>query len=347
MPAQQLRLLANPDEVEEQINNQRRAVDYDTAEYTAELIVSKAKSGEIVIPSYQRPLVWRDAMKSAFIESLLLTLPMPYLFLSDKGDGTLEVVDGSQRLRTLEDFLNDKFPLTQLEKLDLLEGYLFSDLPPSQQRKLKNRPIRTIVLSDKADDSTRFDVFHRLNAQGQKLTDAQIRKGAFPGPFYSVVASCSASAIFVKLCPFVSSKDEDGEREELALRFFAYSSEYLQFTHDVARFLNDYLRRMNSNPELDAELLQARFMKTMHFIDDNFPYGLRRSRKSREVPRVRFEAIAVGTRLALDMNSAMQPHDYDWLDGAEFAQLVRTDGSNSGPRLRARVEFVRDALLNQ
>jgi hypothetical protein len=332
-------------EVEEQIENYRRKFDYETFEMTTEILHKKLKEGELYIPEYQRPHIWDVQNQSNFIESLLLGLPTPYLFCCEMADGKLEVVDGSQRLRTIESYFDDKLVLKNLEKLDSLHGLSFSDLPLSQQRKLKNRPVRMITLRGRASQDARFDIFHRLNSGGMRLTDAQIRKGAFAGPFYDLVVECAADLRFQRMCPSTSRKDPSGEREELVLRFFAYYDRYTMFRHDVAEFLNAYIKEMNLNANLNTHGMRTMFERMVSFVEQYFPNGFTKGSTSKQVPRVRFEAISVGSALALDARNNLTPRDMAWLESDDFARLTRTEASNSGPRLTSRIEFVRDQLL--
>jgi Protein of unknown function DUF262 len=118
---------------EQQIIEKQKVVDYQIREYTIELLVRKYQEGrkekknDIFIPDYQRKFVWDEKKQSFFIESLLLGMPIPYMFSADsaENDGRSEIVDGSQRLRTLEAFLDNKLVLIGLEKLALLNGFRF------------------------------------------------------------------------------------------------------------------------------------------------------------------------------------------------------------------------------
>jgi hypothetical protein len=91
--------------------------------------------------------------------------------------------------------------------------------------------------------------------------------------------------------------------------------------------------------------MRHEFERTMSVVKKNYPKGFYRTDKGRRVPRVRFEAVAVGTALALRHNPNLVVGDTSWLRSNEFGQLVRTDASNSGPKLRSRIEYVRDKLL--
>jgi hypothetical protein len=90
-------------------------------------------------------------------------LPIPFIFFWEMSDGKLEIVDGSQRLRTIEDFLLGDFRLDELGQLSRISKFRFRDLPLSRQRKIRNRSIRGIVLSEHADEAARLDVFERIN----------------------------------------------------------------------------------------------------------------------------------------------------------------------------------------
>lgn len=195
----------------------------------------------------------------------------------------------------------------------------------------------------------RVELFRRLNTSGKKLQDAEIRKGAFRGPFLDLVIRCADSAEFKFLTQHLGGKsDPKSERQELVTRFFVYSICYNDFRHDVRKFLDAKMVEFNKFFEAARlEELEGEFARTLQYMTANYPRAFYRSDNSRRVPRVRFEAIAVGTNLALRINPALPYHSGAWLLTDEFKELVRTDASNSGPKLRARIEYVRDSLLRQ
>lgn len=343
--------LVSQEEAQRLLDEARKSFNYQVTDFSAELLSSKfkveaEKEGDIFVPEYQRKLVWTDDRQSYFIESLLLRVPVPPLFLYDV-KGRLEIIDGSQRLRTIRRFISDELTLRDLEKLDFLNGYKFADLPPAAQLRFKNTPIRTFVLTEDTDGVTRFDIFRRLNTSGKRLTDAEIRIGAFPGKFMDLVRDCADQPTFGILCPISRNADPTSERQELVLRFFAYSERYRDFVHDVRAFLDQYLIEANHKPIPELEVKSHEFTEMVNFVADRFPYGFRRTPKTRLTPRVRFEAIAVGSLLALKSGMPLRNGNLDWLESDEFKDLVRTDASNSGPKLRRRIEYVRDKLLGR
>lgn len=344
-------LLADAEEVTQAVDDARREVRYVITDFSFELVVSKFKEkaeseGDIYVPDYQRKLAWTAEKQSYFIESLILRVPVPPVFFYDV-DGRLEIVDGSQRLRTIVSFARDRFALIGLEKLDVLIGFGFSDLPIGIQRRLNNTPIRSFVLDQGTDESTRVDLFRRLNTSGKMLQDSEVRKGAFRGVFLDLVIECAASPVFHEVTPQIAGRvDPESERQELVTRFFVYGKRYRDFRHDVRRFLDNTMVEFNETLSAsDIAEMRAEFNQTMNFILRNYPKAFYREQKGRRVPRVRFEAVSVGTALALRQNTMPHVTGVEWLNSPEFAQLVRTDASNSGPKLRGRIEFVRNKLL--
>ena len=165
---------------ESQIYELRKTVRYDIRELTIEIIVNKYQKGldydpemdkteqskyfsSLWIPEYQRDFTWDEQRQSRFIESVLLGLPIPLIFVAENENSVWEIVDGSQRIRTLNAFMNNQLELQNLEKLNTLNGFKFEDLDPSRQGKFKDLPIRMIVLTEEATDDVKKDMFERIN----------------------------------------------------------------------------------------------------------------------------------------------------------------------------------------
>jgi hypothetical protein len=343
---------------ETQIREEQTEVDYQTKEFTVELLVQKYLEGmdsdenEIFIPDYQREFVWSKPRQSKFIESVMLGLPIPYIFIAslkkspDEDEGRAEIVDGSQRIRTLSDFLKNQLKLIELQKLDKLNGFKFSDLDLSRQRKFKRQPIRVIELSEKANEEVRRDLFERINTGSDELRDMEKRKGIFTGLFYDFIKECANSPEFRAVCPVSHAKRKREEAEELVLRYFAYTDSYHEFKHSVREFLNAYFKKQHSS--FDKSNMQREFKNMVQFVKRYFPYGFCKNKASKSVPRVRFEAIAVGVTLAQRETKKLtgdKSKISQWLESPEFKKLVTSDASNSLPRLKARVEFVRNKLM--
>src|SRR5262245_37568057 len=279
--------------IEQQLIEKQRTIDYDTKEFTVELLVQKFEAGDFFIPGYQRAFVWSIERQSKFIESVLLGLPIPFLFAADTSEGRLEVVDGAQRLHTLSAFMSDRLRLVSLEVLSNLEGHFYSNLPPAQQRKFKNRTLRMIVLSDDTSAESKFSIFERINTGSDSLRSSEFRKGAYSGPFYDFVDELAGQSDFLLLCPVTENLARRGERQELVLRFLAYSDRYKEFSHDVKAFLNAYMiektklyKSDETKANKDREQLRERFSRMLAFVKTYFPYGFAKTPMATTTPRV-------------------------------------------------------------
>lgn len=329
---------------EQEIRAMQHEVRYDIRDFTIDYIVAKFRESFFYVPSYQRESIWTAAHKCRFVESVVLGLPIPMMFVADMEDGRLEIVDGAQRIRTLEEFTNSDLRLEGLKRLQALNGFLYSDMPLAQQRKFGTKALRVVVLEDTTTEELRREVFDRVNTSGMKARASEVRRGALTGPFMEFVKELASDQRFVALCPISERMRKRREDEELVLRFLAYSDAYKDFRHDVDAFLDRYAKANRS--KFDSKRLKSEFDRTMQFVEQHFPYGFGKGPEARITPRVRFEAIAVGTNLALRSQPDLKPADVRrWLGSEEFERHTTTHASNSGPRLRGRVEFVRNRLL--
>lgn len=335
-------------QIEEQIETESIPYDYDTKEYPVEVLVAKFIQKDIIVPDYQRQEVWDIKQRSRFIESVFLGVPiMPFLVSFIPKTGLLEIIDGSQRIRTLVRYVNDEFKLQGLKKLTFLNGTKFGQMSDFWQKKFKYRDFRIHVITDKAEEFIRADIFDRVNTSSKRLTSSEIRKGSFKGAFYDFVLNCAQDTQFIKLCPVSKSSAKRQEHDELILRFFTYSEKYLLFKHDVGPFLDEYVKEKNKDGFNPTEK-KNELKNVLDFVEKYFetPYFARKGRDN-ATPRVRFEAISVGVFLALKEEPNLKPVYIDWLYSKEFKKFTTTDASNNPGKLKDRIEFVRNCLLNK
>lgn len=339
---------------EAQIVEMSKRIEFYLTEYSVELLASKMNKGEFVVPAYQREYTWEHDRKSRFIESLVLGLPIPFLFFWEMPDGKLEIVDGSQRLRSIEEFVLGDLRLGELNGLTALSGFKFADLSESRQRKINNRSIRGIVLNEHADEQARFDMFERINTGSKIANMAEVRRGALAGPFMDLIIELASTPKFVTLAPVSKKSLDEREHEELVARFFAYSDGLEGYKDRPSEFIFNYVKKMNievANEPDSIDRYRARFHEAIDFIERVFPYGFKRNGRGKATPRARFEAIAVGSRLALDERPALTNEDVadvaPWLTGEDFKRVTGSDGANAIARLKERTGFVRDRLLGE
>lgn len=343
--------------IEAEINQVQSVMDFEVHEYNIDFVLRKFLDGEdedsneIYVPDYQRELVWKPNQQSRFIESVFLGLPIPFIFVADTQDGDeraghLEIVDGVQRLKTLANWTAGNLVLKDLKRTPSLNGMRFTDLPKKMRIRFLRRPLRLIEITEKANSDMRRELFDRLNSGGSKLLDMEQRRGTSDGPFLAFVQRCAEHPKLRALCPLAEGRVKRREYEEIVLRFFAYLECHGEFTHDVARFLDDYLKKRNVDYD-EGEMTQE-FEKMLDYVGRNFPYGFAKNAGNKSVPRVRFEALSIGTALALRKNPTLpDASPISWLETDRFDEETRSHASNSGPRLRSRLFYVRDCLLGR
>ena len=343
--------------LENRIENQQSNVSYDTREYTIEIIVQKYLSdlekeeNEFFVPEYQREFVWDNTRQSRFIESLMIGLPIPYIFLAETTKGRYEIVDGSQRIRTLAAYLQNELKIKGLEKIPELNGLKFSDLDISRQRKFKNMSLKMIVLSEKTTDETKNDIFERINRGSDLLKDMEYRKGIYTGKFNDFIYKLPQDKLYMKLTPIAGWLVKRQEGEELLLRFFAFSEWYPSYSDKkgISKQLDDYMKEKNSifNEEMEKEMSE-KFNITMNFVNKCYPYGFAKKENAKQVARPYFEALSVGAYLALKENP-------DLLISKDEAKKLLMDESfitsvsgryqtHKAKTIKERIDYVKDGL---
>jgi Protein of unknown function DUF262 len=343
--------------LDEQVKQLQKITDFEIREYPVEVIVQKFVTGledddaELFIPDYQREFIWSVAQQSRFIESLLLNLPIPYIFVADVGEGEregkIEIIDGSQRVRTLVAFIDNELVLQDLKKITHANGFTFEKMSAARQMRFKRKTLRLIELTQEADEEARREIFDRLNTGGTAINSMEQRRGTQDGPFVDFLDVLAKDDKFKLLCPVSQTRTKHNEYQELALRYFAYCEKYTQFSKSVQGFLDEYLQEKNkSGFDITAYMTQVQSM--LDFVEKHFPSYFKKDAKNTSVPRIRFEAIAVGVTLALKEKPYLCPSDVSvWLESKEFKTLTRSDASNSRPKVKNRIHFVRDHLLGR
>jgi hypothetical protein len=147
----------------EQIWHTRNQMDYTTIGLTIGYTVQMLRDGEIYIPEYQPHIVWTNQKRMRLIETVLLGLPISELFAVKIEEEKWELLDGVQRLMTLDAFLKNDIQLKNLERLSKCNGFRFSDLSPLEQGKFESRGTRVVLLMGNVHLETRLDLFMRIN----------------------------------------------------------------------------------------------------------------------------------------------------------------------------------------
>jgi len=309
-------------------------------------------ANEVYVPEYQREFIWDKERQSKFIESIILGLPVPFIFVADMKDGRLEIVDGSQRIRTLAAFLENKLILKKMDMLTDLDGFKFNDLSIPRQRKFRNSVIRMVVLSDKATEKVRTEMFKRINRGSDVLNNMEVRKGLMKGDFRDFIYNkCSEIKLFDELCPVAPLAKARQESQELILRFFAFADSYPHYKTGLSKFLDDYLESKNGRFDESEETAKlGEFGEMLKFVRKHFPTGFVKPRsRTQYVSKIYFESVAVGVALALREKPQLLHQDkvdLEWLNDPNFTKIIEPRFNTHSPqRIINRVDFVKNSLL--
>jgi len=337
-------------DLQEQLSTQKRKVDFDTFDITVKEIINMVADKIIdIAPEYQRLFQWRDDRQSKFIESVLLGIPIPSLFMATNQDGTWEVIDGVQRLSTLIRFSDNEkakklagittgnLVLKDLVKLDTFNDKGFADIPKNIQMNFQLKPIKVTTLSDKSDKKVRFDLFERLNTGGLKLSDQEIRNCIFKGEFREFIKELANSSNFRKVVRLPVNKEDNATYEELVLKFFAYLNDEKSFVHSVVDFLNDYMEKATKH--FDYAKNRKIFEYVFSTLATVLPHGIRRKAKT---PVILYEAISVGAARVYIKNKKINTKDINnWMVLKDLESLT-TGATNSPKMLRDRINYCID-----
>lgn len=348
--------------IEDQIESEQKTISHDMREFTIELYVKKyiekigEDDNELYVPDYQREFIWDDKHQSRFIESLYLGLPVPVMFSAEiKESGRLEIVDGSQRIRTLAAFMNDELTLSHLENLTEMNGCKYSELPVGLQRTFKNIAIRMVVLSSKATEDVRNEMFDRINTSSVPLLPMETRRGIYRGPFTDFIAKLAKEPRFIRLCPMAKYMQNRREEEELILRLFAFYELYPNYgaveNKGVSRYLDGYLAEKNKSfNEKDKAGLKKMFYSLIDFMEKAYDgQGFAKKKGAVGISKPYFEAVSVGISLALKENPNLKPEFKQALvvdknNRNDFYRLI--DGrykTHTAAKIKNRIEYVKSA----
>lgn len=229
-------------------------------DWTAETILSQLGKGNITLdPAFQRRDAWAQSRKAKFIESIILGLPIPQLVLAESQEtkGTFLVIDGKQRLLSLQQFAGLKLPLDQ-EPLVLkgllvrteLEGKTYSDLQsdPKLGRFLsafENQSIRTVIVRNWQSEKVLYTIFHRLNTSSVPLSPQELRQALHPGKFLKFAVAYSEESPGLKRTLNLNKPDFRMRDVELLVRYYAYRNFITDYSGSLKEFLDDTCKTLN------------------------------------------------------------------------------------------------------
>ena len=200
------------------------------ADFTVGSLVDKIRRGKVnLAPRYQREYVWTVSTASKLVESLLINVPVPTVFFCEASDGSVDVVDGKQRISSVYAFICGEFPdgtpfrLKGLEVLSDLNGKTFDELDPVQKETIQDYPLSTNTLARNTESQHVYEVFERLNMGATSLNDMELRNAVFSDDgsgYTSLLAQLASHSTFLRINRLDRPHSRQLDRE-LVLRFFA------------------------------------------------------------------------------------------------------------------------------
>ncbi len=250
------------------IDEQAKSVKTKSLDISFNELLDMYNDQELVIdPDYQRMFRWPDEKQSMFIESLILEMPLPPIFVIEDSDGSYELIDGLQRISTYLHFrykdidenirknfcpdrIQSELVLTGCDIVKDLNDYTFDDLPRAVQLKLKRNFIRMEVLRTETNTNLHYHMFKRLNTGGELLSNQEVRNCTvrlLGNEFNSFIIECSEYEYFKKaianvLTDYTATKKD----QELVLRYFALKNNLVNYKKDLDFFLTDYMEKVTT-----------------------------------------------------------------------------------------------------
>ena len=233
---------------------------------SVQTLVEQWQNEVLTLPEIQREYVWDNPKASRLIESLLLNIPIPVLYFAETAEAKYEIIDGHQRVRSIARFVGNEFMLGGLAILREYKHKRFHELPEREQRFLKMRTLRAVIISVDSHPSMKFEVFERLNTGSISLNAQELRNSLYRGPFnkklHDWVKDASLRGLIGTRSPRKRMVDE-----ELLLRFFALRSLLGSYRTPLKRFLNDYMGSVQAASDEELGDLEALFHSTVERVD--------------------------------------------------------------------------------
>lgn len=322
------------------------------ADFDVEGLVRRLQRGDIKIPKFQRTYVWNQKRASRFIESLLMGLPVPGIFLyRDKGSQTLRVIDGQQRLLSLKSYYSGKFPdsdrefrLTGLDSR--FEGYAYADLPAQDRRRLNDSIIHASIVQQEAPDddgTSQFAIFERLNTTSTPLSPQEIRGAIYGGGFNNLLVELNDCDEWRILVGKPNRRKRD---QELILRFLALYHDSAEYKPTMKEFLNKHMKGNQGLQKHTAAENRKLFHSTVKTILEKL--GCNAFRPERAVNAALMDSLMVGVARRLEkgvITAEIRPEYDELLENKKFRASIFA-GTSQADNVRTRIQLATKAFAS-
>lgn len=336
------------------IENSRNTLQTDKLDMSFGEIMSMYEREEIIInPEFQRLYRWTDYQKTRFVESILIGIPIPPIFVAEDKNGRWELVDGLQRLSTILSFFGILKTLPEKNNWILgdgdlirdLEGYDCQNLPLKIQLNIKRASCRVEIIKWNSKYDLRFELFNRLNTGGSPLTNQEIRNSLFreiSSDFNNFLKELASNAKFEKLINVSKKQIDELYLEELVLRFMSlYKNKAIN--KSIAQHMTDFMKLSVDDKKFNYDKYRVVFNKTVNILE---PLGAQIFRYnnndvfSTAVYDTTMIGIAENIHLYGNVKPAVIRNKINEIKTDEvYQKLTRSGGNNSVQRVKKRIEF--------
>ncbi|MFN0729000.1 DUF262 domain-containing protein [Polaribacter gochangensis] len=341
------------------------------ADYSFRELISMYEDGDLVKPELQRKYVWGKPEASRFIDSILLGLPIPSIFLAKTDNNKMLIVDGYQRLMTVYDYMrgiwsgDDKvFKLSNIpDKInERWKGNAFSELTETEQRKIKTTTIHAIIFEQKSPkdgDTSLFQIFERINTSGKTLMPQEIRNCVYQGELNSLLFELNKNEQWRIL--FGREQEDSRMRDlEFILRFLGLNSDSIRTFPKSAislkKYLNEFMGSKENNSLTSINGFRNNFNNTINSIINIFGENAFYNVQSTDLTTIRkrfyptiFDAIMIATSIAIkrgiDISQSNEQKRLELLRDLEFRKFI-SEGTMQIEHINGRIDLALKHLYN-
>lgn len=363
--------------LEQEVDLGRKRLTADRMDISFGELLNMYRDGELIIrPEYQRLYRWNNAQKTALIESLLLSIPIPPIFVAENEDGVWEIIDGLQRVSTFLSFFGDlKQDLTKLEPIqnedgenleninkwqlesgsivNSLEGFNVDTLPISFKINLKRSVCRVEILRGQSKNEMKYELFKRLNSGGSKLTPQEIRNAIYRGidsRLNELLLELSNNEIFKSMINLSERKKQELYNQELILKFIAFYNNIDNINLNTEHYLNEFMEETVKNDNYDYDAVKNLFIDTLTLIRNSVdePEKVFYSEKNRFVATY-FDSITISVAQNMDKYrnnpELLRSKISELKTDSDFKNFSGT-ASNSRSRVKQRLQRANEIFSN-
>jgi uncharacterized protein with ParB-like and HNH nuclease domain len=363
--------------LEQAVSDERKRLSSDRLDISFGELINLYKNKELIIrPEYQRLFRWSHKQRTALIESILLSIPIPPIFVAEDKNGVWELVDGLQRVSTFISFFGDldtnvseiqydqddndledeideetekstdisnKWTLEEGGLIKSLDGFNIDNLPVNLKINLKRAVCRVEILRGESSTSMKYELFKRLNSGGSKLTPQEIRNAIYRGinpKLNELLLSISQRQVFKSLTQLSRSKRNELYDQELILRFFAFYKNIDNINENTENFLNSFMEKTVENDQFEYDLYESMFMQSLDLINLLGDDKVFRNERNFFVT-ANFEGILIGLAQNLEKytsNLELLKSKINELKTDESFKRYSGSSSNSRTRIRNRLK---------